>query len=196
MNVYLLKQTKMKANLKIQGVIELTDADLLKALKLIVLNRTKDLFSAVTKVVEEVYHYTPVKVQKDDELNKVTAIIDQTIDEGAVALGREPKPAVDRESNKGFTRRWTGFYAASQEIFEELRRKNKHRLSLSDFYKMLLDYDDVASGGKLFVKKGEDGKKEQIELTRVKQYLSPSQLKKTPQMKGIKWDDKAQEFKF
>lgn len=181
----------MKANLKIQGQIELTEPDLLKVLKMIVLKQANDLFKAVTTVVRETYGYTPVKIQKDDNLSRVVAIIDETIDEGAQVLGREPKPLVERETNEGFTRKWTGFYNAAKDIFDELREKKKHSLGFMDFYNRLLDVDDVKTGGKLFVKGGTP-----IEITRVKQYLSPSQLKKTPQMKGIKWDDKAQEFRF
>lgn len=185
----------MKANLKIQGHIELTDQDLLRVFRMIVLKQTNDLFKAVATVVKETYNYTPAKIQKDDELTKVVAIIDEIIDEGAKVLGREPKPTPDRESNAGFVRRWTGFYGAAKDIFDELRDKKKHSLTFNDFYKRLLDYDDVKSGGKLFVKPGPSGPVA-IETTRVKQYLSPSQLKKTPQMKGIKWDDKSGEFRF
>lgn len=186
----------MKANLKVQGVIELRDEDLLKALRLVVLKRSEDLLDAVSTVVKEAYGYTPTRIQKDADLTKVVAIIDQTIDEGAQRLGADLKPPVDRDSNAGFTRKWTGFYGTAKDIFNELRDKKKHSLSFNEFYNRLLDYDDIKSGGKLFVKPDKDGNMTPIEITRVKQYLSPSQLKKTPQMKGIKWDDKNQEFRF
>lgn len=186
----------MKANLKVQGRIELTEPDLLKVFKLIVLKQANDLFQAVSIVVREHYNYTPTKVQKNEDLTQVIAIIDEIIDEGAKVLGHEPKPSIDRESNRGFTRRWTGFYGTAKDIFDELREKKKHSLSFRDFYARLLEYDDIKSGGKLFVKPDASGKPVAIEESRVKQYTAPSQLKKTPQMKGIKWDDKNQEFKF
>ena len=186
----------MKANLKVQGVIELKDEDLLKALRLVVLKRSGDLLEAVSTIVKEVYGYTPIKIQKDPDLTKVVAIIDQYIDEGAQRLGAEIKPAVDRDSNAGFVRKWTGFYGTAKDIFDEMREKKKHSLSFKDFYATLLTYDDIKSGGKLFVKPDASGSMVPIEITRVKQYLSHSQLKKTPQMKGIKFDDKSQEFRF
>lgn len=186
----------MKATLKVQGQIELTEEDLLKVLRLIVLKRASDLFKAVTMVVKENSGYTPTKIQHNDDLTKVVAIIDQNIDEGAKALGSEPKGTVERESNAGFVRRWTGFYGTAKDIFDELRQKKKHSISFKDFYDKLLDYDDIKTGGKLFVKPDGSGQLTPIEITRVKQYLSPSQLKKTPQMKGIKWDEKQQEFRF
>lgn len=187
----------MKANLKVQGVIELTPDEILKVLRLIVLKRATDFLQAVTMVLRENYPYTPTKIQKDEELTKIVAFIDQNIDEGARALGSESKKPVERDSNAGFTRRWTGFYGSARDIFDELRSKKKHSISFKEFYDRLLDYDDVKSGGKQFVKKNPStGEMEAIEVTRVKQYLSPSQLKKTPQMKGIKWDEKSQEFRF
>lgn len=187
----------MKANLKIQGVIEMTQEDLFEAFRLIAQKKVPDVIQAVSMLVEQKYQVTPKSIQKNEDLTKVTAIIDQVIDQGAQALGRLPKGPIDRESNAGFNRRWTGFYNTAKEIFDEERSRKKHSLSFMDFYNRLLDADDVRSGGKLFIKKNPNtGEMESIEMTRVKQYLSPSQLKKTPQMKGIKWDDKNQEFRF
>lgn len=189
----------MKASLKVTGIVELDESEVAQALKLVVLKRANDLLSAVTEVIREKTGYIPTKIQKDDDLNKIVAFIDHDVDQGGGAspIGKGPKSPINRSSNAGFDRRWTGFYKTAKEIFDEERAKKKHSLSFMDFYNKLVDFDDVRTGGKLFTKKNPvTGAMESIEMTRVKQYLTPSQLKKTPQMKGVKWDDKNQEFRF
>jgi hypothetical protein len=185
----------MKANLEVKGQVQLEEEDITKVLRILALKQADNILDAVSKVVYERYKFTPIKIQKDDELTKIVAVIDEKLEEGAQLLGKELRH-VNRESNAGFTRRWNGFYGAAKEIFDELKSKKKHSIGLMDFYTKLLDIDDVRTGGKLFVKPGPDGEMQQIELSRVKQYLSPSQLKKTPQVRGIKWDEKNQEFRF
>lgn len=189
----------MKASLKVTGVVELDETEVAQALKLVVLKRATDILSAVTAVVKEKTGYIPTKIQKDEDLSKIVAFIDQDVDQGGGArpIGKGPRSPINRSSNAGFDRRWTGFYRTAKEVFDEEKAKKRHTLSFMDFYNKLLDFDDVRTGGKLFIKKNHvTGEMEPIEMTRVKQYLSPSQLKKTPQMKGIKWDDKNQEFRF
>lgn len=186
----------MKAQLEIKGQIQLEPEDITQALRILALKRAKDILEAVSKVVYEQYKVTPIRIQKDEELTQVVAIIDEKLQEGAKLLGKVLKAPIERESNRGFKRTWTGFYGAAEDIFNEMRAKRRHTLKFDDFYNLLLDYDDVATGGKLFIKPGADGKPTPIEKTRAKQYLSPSQLKKTPQMKGIKFDPKKNEFRF
>lgn len=177
---------KQRAKLTVQGAIELTESQLLKAFRLLVLKQSPDVTDAVTRVIQEEYDLTPSRIERDKELTKVVAFIDSPFD--AIGAGAFAK-------HQPFTRRWKGFYNSAKDIFDELRKKNKHAISFQEFYDRVLQVQDPA-GGKRFIKKDEEGKQVKIEEWRVKQYTSPSQLKKTPQMKGIKWDDKKKEFKF
>ena len=165
----------MKATFKVSGQIEIP---------------YKDLLPIISNYIEETYGYPIAKLQRSKDADKIIAIIDHTKDGGAQRMDTQKKAKTERRSNEGFSRRWMGFYPTIQEIVEEAKAKKKTYLDFDDLYEQLLSTADV-KGHPKFIRNGEP-----IEPSRVKQYLSPSQLAKTPQTKGMKWDKKNQRLLF
>lgn len=184
----------MKLSYEVKGKLQLEDPDLLKVLRLMYVKNSRDVLTAVKTVVEEAYKVTPHKIQKNEDLTKVIAFVDQVVEDGVQALGGEI--ATPHEHGRGYTfnKRWVGFYPTVKEILDELKKEKKKSIKLDDLYNLLLEVED-AKGVKKFVRTTPDGV-ETIEKTRVKQYLSPSQLRRVPQTKGVKWDEKTQELRF
>lgn len=192
----------MKATLSTTGHVEIKDPDLTDVFKRIARRHKDSLLEVVKELVEEKLGLTTSRIQYDTNLDKIVAIINDKKDEGSTLLGAVKTPRQSPANNAGFKRPWKGFYNAGKDIFDELRAKKKKSIRFDEFYNLLLDYDDVRSGGKLFVKKDMDksspnyGQMIQIPKSRVRQYLTKSQLARTPLMKGIKVDEKTGEFKF
>lgn len=180
----------MKATLKVSGAIELSDQEIAQALKISFLKKIP-LLEAVNSIVTAKFGYGCSRIQHNDDLSIIVAIIDTTVDQGASLLGKVAKPIQERESNEGFVRKWLGFYQAAKDIFDEARAKRRHNMTFEEFYSKVLEYEND-KGQKMFVKGSP------MEKWRVKQYMSASQLKpdKTPLMKGIKLNKKTKEFEF
>lgn len=185
----------MKATLSTKGSVTIEEPDdLLLVFRYLAELDRENLLIAVGKAVKEKTNLSSHRIQTDPNFTKIVAIISDEKDEGSSVFGNSAKPPKTKGVRPPYRRNWKGFYHAAKDIFDELRAKKKKEIRFDDFYQMILDYDDPQTHGKLFVKKDEDknsptfGKKVAIEKSRVRQYLSDSQVKKTPQVKGVKYD--------
>jgi hypothetical protein len=177
----------MKATLKVQGTIELSDQDLFEVLKAEALKNRQVLTPIISNFIKMKYGYTPVKIQYPAEgLEKIAAIIDSTTDEGATPIG-VVKEKAERSSNAGYIRKWEGLYGSIGEIIDTLRARKKHSISWEDLRAELLDFQHKGSSRKMFIADGEE-----IPMEVIKQRCMPSQLArqkvKQPNLKGVKYD--------
>lgn len=149
----------MKTNLKTTGIIQI--------------DFNKDLFLIIKDYVARTQNLLVTKIQRNE--NNIVAFVEGGIEEGAQPFGTEPRAKIERKSNKGFRKNYTGFYPAVREIIESLKGRKKNFISLEDLHAELLG---VA---------GDNGKPrfEGIPLSRVQQYLTKSQLIKN-NVKGVK----------
>lgn len=177
----------MKATFK--GSVQLAEEDLYKAL-LHEINREK-LTTIVSDYLQS-FGYKTIKVQCED--NIVTAEI-ETADiemdgeeKKEIVAKKSKKSSVTKKSSKGLPKKWKKFYPSIGEILEELRSKNRKRITFDALYERLLKVEDE-SGEKRFIKDGGS-----IEDWRVKQYLTPSQLLKNKQTETVKWDPTNETF--
>lgn len=153
----------MKTNLKTTGIVEIEEKDLLLIVKDYVVRTLK---------------LNVTKVQRNDK--KIVALVDGEINEGALPIATERKPRMQKKSNAGFNKRWTGFYGAVREIVDSQAAKKKHFISLEDLQEELKYITDENNKPK-FVQDGEV-----MPMNKVRQYLSKSQLAKQSNMKGLK----------
>lgn len=184
----------MKLNLKYEGYIELVGEDILEVLKRLQLKKSDSLFKAVYDVVLEKTGYITTKIQQEQNLEKIVAIVNGKIDDGGKLVGSLQKQQVERAPTESFERKFMGFYDAANVIFQEYKSKGKKNIPFEKFYRDLLNYDDE-KGNKMFVKD-----EVAIDRNKVKLYLMPSQIKKNikdrPNLKSVKYDKESQEFKF
>lgn len=182
-------------NAKVIGTIGVDDSDLLLAVKKwATKNQTNR--SALSKMVIEFFqeerNMKVLKVQRTDsgmvaevEADFKTAYdlaSTTTISDKIKLHGTPKREKIQRASNEGFTRSNKGFYTHVMEIIEDYIKRGKNYISFEDMHEELMSIP--GHNGK--PKFERDGKP--IEMSRVRQYLSTSQLKKNPITKGVKRD--------
>lgn len=145
----------MKFTQKTTGIAEITDKDLLPIIK---------------DWMRDQHGYTVTKLERGKDKMVVHFVSES--DGGVKAFGKPTKDKIERASNEGFQRRWVGVYEAIGEILDSKRKHKKNFISWEDLYEELLAVED-GSGRPKFEK---DGKR--IEMERVKQYCSPSQIER------------------
>lgn len=162
----------MKATLKVQGTIELSDEDLLDVVR----TNTKDLSPYITEYIKKTYRYTPTEIQQSGK--KIIAIINST-GEGSNFLLKSQKP-------KSFKRKWRGLYDAIATIVDSQRKRNKKFISLEDLHAELLEKKDDM-GKKKFIQDGEE-----LPMRVLKHRLNPSQIdrqaKRQKSLAGVRID--------
>jgi hypothetical protein len=192
----------MKLNLKTTGQVEIESADLVAMLtansevtallREFLASNKKEFIPMLTAYLQKERNLKFLKLEADKSFKKILVLVEQSLDEGVQGFssgpktnGRQGKKDVDKRNRK-----WTGFYDVVQDIVNEQKNNKKHFISLSEIYDLVLNTLGGDNKPK-FIKNGE-----QIELTRVKQYLSPSQLARQTNMRGIEWDKRREGLKF
>jgi hypothetical protein len=163
----------MKLNLKTTGFVEITN---------------EDLFMIISDYLKHNQNVDLKKLQKDEK--KMVAIVERNVDEGASLIAKENTKVGRSEDKQNRVKRYMGFYEAVADILNDLKSKKKNFITWDELYDELILMQDN-KGNKKFVINGE-----KIPMTKVKQYLSPSQIKRQPGLKGVNPDKKNGGLKF
>jgi hypothetical protein len=116
--------------------------------------------------------YKVAEIQRTADLSRVIAKYTIERNEGVTLIGTEQKSPVQRSSNAGFSRQFTGFYQAILDIVHE-----HHALGQVSFDKL---YDELlkveVNGKKSFWYLDESNLLQPMPRWRFNQYLCPSQI--------------------
>lgn len=141
----------------------------------------KDLMPIIGEYLKNHFNVHVKKLQYEKFFDIIAIAEDE--EGGAKEIGAvEKEEKVERQTNEGFKRNWTGFYQAVREIIDYQSSKKKNFISYEDLYEELQSVPDER-GKPRFVRNGVP-----IEMKRFKQYLSPSQISRQANMKGVKID--------
>ncbi|HYG02034.1 MAG TPA: hypothetical protein VD927_06280 [Chryseosolibacter sp.] len=196
---YTPTHTKMEfGNAKVTGTIGVDDNDLLLAVKKWA-GRNKSNGTALGKMIIDFFQdergMKVLRVQRSEnggmmaevDLDFKTAYELASKSKGKISNsiklhGTPKKEKIKRSSNEGFTRSNKGFYSYVAEIIEEYKGNGKSHITFEELHDALMSVPDE-KGKPKFEKEGEP-----IEIGRVKQYLTPSQIARNPIVKGLKRD--------
>lgn len=187
----------MKATINFKGQFEFDfDKDLPAILKeyFSVPDNRRELSLILNSYLMRVKGYMPKKIQYPKEgVDKIVAIVDTQIDEGAKPLGVH-KNGVEKVASTGFSRKWLGLYGAVGDILDSQRKRKKKFISFDDLLAELHGFEDE-KGKKMFVKDGEE-----LPMYVLKQRCAPSQIprqaKGQPNLRGVVVDKKQGGLKF
>lgn len=170
----------MKITTKTTGVAEINRTELLDMIKFWMINN-KGL--------------TVTKVQYPEGFDKIVAIVEGSVDQGAKPLGAPVKPPKETTTYKGTTHKWEGLYAAIGEILDEQRKRKKSFISYDDLLAELHEMEDNR-GNKLFVKADGD----RLPMAVLRHRLAPSQIvrqaKGQPNLRSVTNSKKDKGLKF
>lgn len=170
----------MKRNLTTTGSIELEPEDLVTAARDYLMANEDKLILFLKDYLKRTENVLVKKVERSGD--RVVAIVEGYFDEGARRFSSESKTRGTKKALGGHRKPFVGFYDHTLDIIEAQRKRKKTFISWEDLREELLSIAD----GKGKPKFEMDG--EPIEMSRIKQYLAPSQIKRQKNLRGVKVD--------
>jgi hypothetical protein len=167
----------MKTNFKSIGPVELEKSDLAEAL-IFWAKKSKDNAKEFTKIItsylEEDMKMVVNGIQRENDFSKIVANVEVTQNSGVDFIGtpyKAKEEKKEKKSNEGFVRKNKGFYSMVADIIADYQKKGKASITFEEISKELT-FDFGRS----------------MELWRIKQYLTPSQIVKNAakSLKGVK----------